>query len=43
MRFKVFVLSRAALFLAAVPLLAFFVMVLWNAVATSCFHGRSSH
>ena len=37
MRFKVFVLSRAVLFLAAVPFLAFIVMLLWNAVATSAF------
>jgi hypothetical protein len=37
MRFKVFVLGRAALFLVAIPLLAYFVMVLWNAVATSAF------
>ena len=37
MRFKVFVLSRAVLFLAAVPLLAFVVMQLWNAVATTAF------
>lgn len=37
MRFKVFVLGRAALFLAAVPLLAYFVMLLWNAVATNAF------
>lgn len=35
MRFKVFVLGRAALFLAVVLLLAYLVMVLWNAVATS--------
>ncbi len=37
MRFKVFVLSRAVLILAAIPLLAYLVMLLWNAVATSAF------
>jgi hypothetical protein len=37
MRFKVFFLGRAVLFLAAVPLLAYFVMLLWNAVATAAF------
>ena len=37
MRLKVFVLGRAALFMAVVLLLAYFVMALWNAVATSAF------
>jgi hypothetical protein len=39
MRLKVFVLGRAAWLLAAVPLLAYVVKLLWNAVATSAFTG----
>jgi hypothetical protein len=39
MRIKVFVLSRAVLLLSAVPLFAFFVMLLWNSVATGAFTG----
>jgi hypothetical protein len=39
MSFKARVLGRAILLLAAAAILAFFVMVLWNAVATGAFTG----